>query len=338
MPEAKKRTGEHAASRITEAAQLAMVQAGVIAMEPPGTLQRWKNEGKVTRAHYASELAGSNRAHWQAWHEWDTEQPQSAVPAGTLRELQTASGSKKTKIEQKVRNQREALAVAELRKCAPAWDAGCRLCVCASPARVHLRRRWVREDVVAVSINLELCSYSCTINIVKEGDEVKTMGYPGKEQGQSHLRTATIGISEQELREAIEVKSATPPLAVALCPYPLGEAASIGLPATPVHPRPAALPPSALSPIPIKDHMHAEKNPSPNQVAQAEAGDGRAANDKQNHTPGARKKRKMITRKNESLTSSWFAWREGIDLLQLPLEQVCGGGGGDMVGGGGGGW
>ena len=62
------------------------------------------------------------------------------------------------------------------------------------------------------------------------------------------------------------------------------------------------------------------------QVAQADAGNGRAANDKQNHTPGSRKKRKMITRKNESLTSCWFEWREGIELLDLPLEQVCRGG------------
>jgi hypothetical protein len=30
----------------------------------------------------------------------------------------------------------------------------------------------------------------------------------------------------------------------------------------------------------------------------------------------------MLTRKNESLTSSWFEWREGIDLLDLPLEQA----------------
>ena len=50
-----------------------------------------------------------------------------------------------------------------------------------------------------------LLSYSCTINIVKEGDEEITKGYPGKEEGQIHLKTAVIGIGDEELRTAIEV-------------------------------------------------------------------------------------------------------------------------------------
>ena len=60
-------------------------------------------------------------------------------------------------------------------------------------------------------LDQDLCTYSCTINIVKDGDEEKTMGYPGKEDGQIHLKMATIGIGDDELRNAIEVNRATRP-------------------------------------------------------------------------------------------------------------------------------
>lgn len=213
-----------------------MVQAAILQMKPPGVLTRWLNEGKCTKAHYSSEMGESNHAHFQGWHQWETEQPQSEVPDALLELARTTMGSKKKDQEQKVRNTREKKAISEL-------------------------RQWLRADVVVAFIDQEQCSYTCMINIIKEGDEEKTMGYPGKEEGQIHLRSAVIGIGDADLRSAIE-------------------------------------------------------------FAQAEAGNGRAANDKQNHNPGSRKKRKMLTRKNESLTSSWFEWREGIDLLDLPLEQV----------------
>jgi hypothetical protein len=60
--------------------------------------------------------------------------------------------------------------------------------------------------VVVAFIDQEQCSYTCMINIIKEGDEEKTMGYPGKEEGQIHLRSAVIGIGDADLRSAIEVE------------------------------------------------------------------------------------------------------------------------------------
>ena len=201
MPESKR------GSRMSDPAQLAMVQAGIIQMKPPGLLTRWQALKRCTRGHYASELSSKNHAHFQGWHEWDTEQPQSEVPEQLLEAVRNASGKRKTELEQKIRNTLETGAVSELRKCAAA----------APLPRVqeHLAhyqraracwRRWLRTDVIEKYLDLEACTYSCTINIVKEGDEVKTMGYPGKEEGQIHLKTAVIGISDEELRHAIEVE------------------------------------------------------------------------------------------------------------------------------------
>ena len=58
------------------------------------------------------------------------------------------------------------------------------------------------------------------------------------------------------------------------------------------------------------------------QLAQANAGSGHKANGKQNAVPGAPKKRRTITRQNEQLMGAWFEWREGIDLLDVPSEQL----------------
>lgn len=120
MPEAKKREGATQATRISDPAQLAMVQAGVIQMKPPGLLTRWMADAKCTKAFYSSELSSGNHAHFQGWHQWATEQQQSEVPGELLEAVRNASGRKKTDLEQKVRNMREKGAVAELRKCAAA--------------------------------------------------------------------------------------------------------------------------------------------------------------------------------------------------------------------------
>ena len=120
MPEAKTRANETVASRIPDPAALVMVQAGILQMKPPGLLTRWKAEKKVTKAIYASELSMKNHAHWQGWHQWFTEQPQSEVPEQLLEAVRNASGKRKTELEQKVRNTREKRAVDELRKCAAA--------------------------------------------------------------------------------------------------------------------------------------------------------------------------------------------------------------------------
>ena len=96
MPEAKTRAGETMATRIPDPAALVMVQAGILQMKPPGLLTRWKAQKKVTKAIYASELSSKNHAHWQGWHQWLTEQPQSEVPEQLLEAVRNASGKRKT--------------------------------------------------------------------------------------------------------------------------------------------------------------------------------------------------------------------------------------------------
>jgi hypothetical protein len=117
-PAAKTRDGETGPRRISDPAQLAMVQAAILQMKPPGVLTRWLNEGKCTKAHYSSEMGESNHAHFQGWHQWETEQPQSEVPDALLELARTTMGSKKKDQEQKVRNTREKKAISELRQCA----------------------------------------------------------------------------------------------------------------------------------------------------------------------------------------------------------------------------
>ena len=196
-PGAKKQPGASVATRISDAAQLAMVQAAVLQMRPPGVLAQWAVAGLCKKAFYSSELGQENHAHFQGWHQLETKHPQTEVPAVLLAAARDASGKKKMALEQKVRNEREKKALDDLRKCAArvrtGWPAAPGSCVCS-------HRRLLRKDVVEAFIDLEKCSYSTMLNIVKEGDEEKTKGYPGKEEGQVHLRTAVYGIGDEELR------------------------------------------------------------------------------------------------------------------------------------------
>lgn len=228
-------------SRMSDTAQLAMVRAGVQAMgRPDGTLARWLQEKLIVEAFYSCEMGADQHAHFQGYHLSDTTHEQ--VPDDdtsmqkALAAAKAATGVKRKDAETKVRNTREKRAIDDL-------------------------RLLLRRDIVETFFELERCSYTTKINVVKDEDVESFKGYPGKEQGQAHYVGVHIGIDEAALKRAIE-------------------------------------------------------------LAQSEAAEGNRANSKLNSVPGARKRQRTLSRKNMFHNGNWFEWREAIDLLDLPQEQL----------------